>query len=97
MRPDQVLSQLSPSNLWNYHGWICPNCGQGCSPSTPYCCRIEAKSATTKSPNSDQPLERYRKFEKILNDFKNKKVGFTKSIDQLEEIAICEQLDSKII
>lgn len=50
MSADQVLSQLTPSNLWNYHGWICPNCGQGCSPSTPYCCRIASKSATTKSP-----------------------------------------------
>lgn len=25
--------------MFNQTGWICPNCGMGCSPMTMYCCK----------------------------------------------------------
>lgn len=34
----------------NNQGWICPNCGRGNAPSTPWCCKTENRTSYALSP-----------------------------------------------
>jgi len=45
-----------------YYGWICPNCGRACTPSTPYCCVKQATTTATTTVNNqsdDEDLSNY--------------------------------------
>lgn len=37
--------------MFNQTGWICPNCGMGCSPTLPYCCKPSQINIATDNAN----------------------------------------------